>query len=150
MLARMTDPSAAQRAVLDALFKAHPRMLDINELAAQLTGVPRVREAVRVLVDDGLATQLGQLVGVSRAAVRFDALARAELATFGRTPGWSRDLAPKLRSSLIQGPGSVAAGRVERPEYAARGALINAELVARDCAGDGLGGSSSAPSTRSA
>jgi hypothetical protein len=29
-----------------------------------------------VLVDDGLATQLGELVGLSRAAVRFEALGR--------------------------------------------------------------------------
>ena len=49
-------------------------MLGIDELADELSGVPRVREALRVLVDDGLATQLGELVGVSRAAVRFQAL----------------------------------------------------------------------------
>ena len=72
----MTDPNAAQRAVLDVLFDVHPRMLSIDELAGRLAEVPRVREAVRVLVDDGLATQLGQLVGVSRAAVRFDVLGR--------------------------------------------------------------------------
>lgn len=72
----MTDPNAGQRAVLAALFDAHPRMLSIDELATQLTDVPRVREALRVLIDDGLATQLGQLVGVSRAAVRFHALGR--------------------------------------------------------------------------
>jgi hypothetical protein len=30
-----------------------------------------VRDAVRVLVEDGLATQLGDSVGASRAAVRF-------------------------------------------------------------------------------
>ena len=70
----MTDPNATQRAVLGALFRAHPRMLGIDELAHELPGIPRVREALRVLVDDGLATQLGELVGVSRAAVRFQAL----------------------------------------------------------------------------
>jgi hypothetical protein len=70
----MSDPNAAQRAVLEALFEAHPRLLAIDDLAAQLSDVPRVREALRVLVDDGLATQLGQLVGVSRAAVRFQAI----------------------------------------------------------------------------
>jgi hypothetical protein len=70
----MTDPNAAQRAVLQALFRAHPRMLAIDDLNAQLSEVPRVREALRVLVDDGLATQLGELVGVSRAAVRLQAL----------------------------------------------------------------------------
>jgi hypothetical protein len=73
----MTDHNATQRVVLDALFQVHPRMLPVDELAAQLTGVPRVREALRVLVDDGLATQLGELVGVSRAAVRFHALRSA-------------------------------------------------------------------------
>ena len=70
----MTDPNASQRAVLKALFQAHPRMLGIEELAEELPDVARVREALRVLVDDGLATQLGELVGVSRAAVRFQAL----------------------------------------------------------------------------
>lgn len=72
----MSDINAAQRAVLDALLMAHPRMLRVDELTAQLTAVPRVREALRVLVADGLATQLGELLGVSRAAVRFQALAR--------------------------------------------------------------------------
>jgi hypothetical protein len=74
---RMTDPNAAQRAVLDALLQAHPRMLGIDEVAAHLTEVPRAREALRVLVDDGLATQLGELVGLSRAAVRFQTLRSA-------------------------------------------------------------------------
>ena len=71
----MTDYDLAQRAVLGALLAAHPRMLGADELADRLPGVPRVREALRVLVDDGLATRLGDRVGVSRAAVRFDALA---------------------------------------------------------------------------
>jgi hypothetical protein len=35
-----------------------------------------VPEALRVLVDDGLATRLGDRVGVSRAPVRFDVLRR--------------------------------------------------------------------------
>ena len=70
----MTDHDFAQRSVLRALLHAHPRMLGIDELVAQLSDVPRVREALRVLVDDGLATQLGDRVGVSRAAVRFEAL----------------------------------------------------------------------------
>ena len=71
----MTDYDLAQRAVLGALLAAHPRMVGADELADRLAGVPRVREALRVLVDDGLATRLGDRVGVSRAAVRFDALA---------------------------------------------------------------------------
>ena len=73
----MTHPNFAQRAVLDALFDAHPHMIGLDDLTARLTDVPRVREAVRVLVDDGLATQLGELVGLSRAAVRFQVLAGA-------------------------------------------------------------------------
>jgi hypothetical protein len=72
----VTDYDLAQRAVLGALLTAHPRLLDIDELAAHLSDVPRAREALRVLVADGLATQLGDRVGVSRAAVRFDTLAR--------------------------------------------------------------------------
>jgi hypothetical protein len=76
MLERMTDHDHAQRVVLGTLLEAHPRMLDADELVAQLSDVLRAREALRVLVDDGLATRLGGLVGVSRAAVRFDALSR--------------------------------------------------------------------------
>ena len=45
-----------------------------TNLPTSYSGVPRMREALRVLVDDGLATQLGELAGVSRAAVRFQAL----------------------------------------------------------------------------
>jgi hypothetical protein len=70
----MTDYDSGQRAVLRALLAAHPRMLGIDELVAQLAEVPRAREALRVLVDDGLANRLGDRVGLSRAAVRFDAL----------------------------------------------------------------------------
>jgi hypothetical protein len=70
----MTDPSSTQRIVLGALLEAHPRLVGADELARQLADVPRVREALKVLVDDGLATRLGDRVGVSRAAVRFEAL----------------------------------------------------------------------------
>ena len=70
----MPDPNENQRAVLGALLRAHPRLLDVDELTAQLSDVPRVREALRVLLDDGLATRLGDRVGLSRAAVRFNAL----------------------------------------------------------------------------
>jgi hypothetical protein len=41
---------------------------------AELPDLPRGREALRVLVDDGLVNRLGDRVGLSRAAVRFDAL----------------------------------------------------------------------------
>jgi hypothetical protein len=49
-------------------------MLGVDELVGQLPEVPRAREALRILVEDGLATRLGDRVGCSRAAVRFDAL----------------------------------------------------------------------------
>jgi hypothetical protein len=71
----MSTHDAAQQAVLRALFATHPRLIGIDELVTELAGVPRAREALRVLVDDGLATRLGDRVGLSRAAVRFDALA---------------------------------------------------------------------------
>jgi hypothetical protein len=70
----MTAYDLAQRAVLDALLEAHPRLLDVDELAARLADVPRPREALRVLISDGLATRLGDRVGATRAAVRFEAL----------------------------------------------------------------------------
>ncbi len=70
----MSDPDAAQRLVLSALLDVHPRLMGIDELTASLADVPRVPEALRVLVDDGLATRLGDHVGVSRAAVRFAVL----------------------------------------------------------------------------
>jgi hypothetical protein len=74
MLAGMTDHNDAQRAVLAALLKVHPRLLGVDELLERVSHVTRAREALRVLVDDGLATRLGDRVGLSRAAVRFDAL----------------------------------------------------------------------------
>jgi hypothetical protein len=72
----MTDHDASQRMVLGALLDAHPRLIGVDELTARLPDVARVREALKVLVDDGLATRLGDRVGVSRAAVRFDVLGR--------------------------------------------------------------------------
>jgi hypothetical protein len=53
-------------------FSRIPRLAGCKP-AAQLSDIPRVREALRVLVDDGLATRLGDRVDVSRAAVRFSA-----------------------------------------------------------------------------
>ena len=73
----MTDSFSAQRAVLAALLDAHPRLMGVDELIERLVAIPRAREALKVLVDDGLATRLGDRVGVSRAAVRFRALSRA-------------------------------------------------------------------------
>jgi hypothetical protein len=72
----MSDYDLAQRALLEALLEAHPRLLGIDDLGTRLRDVPRTGEALRVLVGDGLVTRLGDRVGVSRAAVRFDALRR--------------------------------------------------------------------------
>jgi len=70
----MTDYDLAQRSVLQTLLDSHPRLMDAGELDDRLPNIPRVQEALRVLVDDGLATKLGDRVGASRAAVRFRAL----------------------------------------------------------------------------
>ena len=70
----MPDHDAPQRSVLKALLDAHPRLMGADDLVAQLADVPRVREVIRVLVDDGLATGLGDRIGASRAAVRFRVL----------------------------------------------------------------------------
>ena len=70
----MTDYDFAQRAVLGAILEAHPRLIDVEQLEARLSDVPRVPAALRVLIGDGLATQLGDRVGATRAAVRFDAM----------------------------------------------------------------------------
>ena len=64
----MSDHDLPQRVVLGALLEAHPRLLETNELTARLPEVPRLNQVVRVLVDDGLATRMGDLVGATRAA----------------------------------------------------------------------------------
>jgi hypothetical protein len=61
----MPTRTADQLTVLAKLLDAHPRMLDATKLPE------RERDAVRMLVQDGLATTLGDLAGASRAAVRY-------------------------------------------------------------------------------
>jgi hypothetical protein len=73
----MSDHNASQRLVLRYVLDAHPRLLDLGDLERSLEGVPRVREAVNVLVGDGLATRLGDRVGATRAAIRFELLTSA-------------------------------------------------------------------------
>src|SRR4051812_8117980 len=70
----MTDPDFAQRTVLGLLREAHPSMLSATAVREQLSDVPRVDEAVAVLVADGVLNRLGDLLGVSRAAIRADQL----------------------------------------------------------------------------
>jgi hypothetical protein len=71
----MTDPNHSQRAVLGLLKDAHPAMLAADDVRRQLGDVPRVDEAIKTLVGDGLVSRVGDLLGVSRAAIRADQLA---------------------------------------------------------------------------
>jgi hypothetical protein len=61
----MIDLDFSQRLVLGTLLRAHPRMLGLDDLHAELDDVAGVVEAVR---------RLGDRVGASRAAVRYPAL----------------------------------------------------------------------------
>jgi hypothetical protein len=70
----MGDPESSQRAVLDALLEAHPRTLGVDEPEAELADIARVTEALDRRGEDGLVNRLGDRVGASRAAVRFEAL----------------------------------------------------------------------------
>ena len=63
-----------QQALLATLLDAHPKLLEVDDLLAGHTHPLHPEAALRVLLDDGLATRLGDLVGASRAAVRFEAL----------------------------------------------------------------------------
>ena len=72
----MTNPyDAAQRIVLGTLLELHPALIGLGDLAGrlQLHGSETER-AVRVLVEDGLAVRLGDRIGLTRAAIRFDVL----------------------------------------------------------------------------
>jgi len=51
-------------------------MLERGELEARLPYIERLDQAVQELGADGLVNRLGDLVGASRAAVRFNELAR--------------------------------------------------------------------------
>ena len=80
------DYDLAQRSVLCVLLEAHPRLLDVGELDNRLPDVPRVREALRVLVDDGLGDEAGRS---RRGEPRRSALRRAPFRIAGRV-GLSR------------------------------------------------------------
>jgi hypothetical protein len=68
------NASEPQRALLATLLDAHPKLLEADDLLASHAHLRYPEAALRVLADDGLATRLGDLVGASRAAVRFEAL----------------------------------------------------------------------------
>jgi len=67
-----------QRLVLEALLEADPGMVDVADLRARFGYVDVV---VQRLVDDGLASRLGDGLGATRAAVRFAELSRGGAAT---------------------------------------------------------------------
>ena len=71
-------PLPIERRVLDALLTADPSMVDIEQLRETFGYVD---VAVQSLVDDGLASRLGDGVGATRAAVRAAELSRAGAAT---------------------------------------------------------------------
>lgn len=64
----------AQRALLTSLLEAHPRLFEADDLVARHADLRDADDALYELLEDGLATRLGDLVGASRAAVRFEAL----------------------------------------------------------------------------
>lgn len=68
------DPAETQKTLLRELLGQHPRLVETSALCEQFKQLPHVEPALRVLIDDGLAVRLGDLVGASRAAIRFEAL----------------------------------------------------------------------------
>ncbi len=66
----MITADAAQRALLEVLFDAHPTMLTVAELHRRMPDEADADHALHQLMDDGLATRLGELIGASRTAVR--------------------------------------------------------------------------------
>lgn len=62
----MADADVAQRALL----VAHRSILTTEDVHRRLTEVPELDEALELVVRDGLASRLGELAGVTRAAVR--------------------------------------------------------------------------------
>jgi hypothetical protein len=73
----MTDTERNQRVVLRALLDAHPRMLGLDDLGVVIPHPAEVEYAVAQLASDGLVVMLGQRVGATRAAVRFESLRAA-------------------------------------------------------------------------
>ncbi len=74
--AQASTPAEPDAVVLGALIAAHPRMVHVDDLRAELPDVAGVDEIVSRLTDDGLAQQTGDRVVATRAAVRFAELRR--------------------------------------------------------------------------
>ena len=70
----MIESDRTDRAIIGLLLEAHPKMLTRDELHAALPDVPRLDLAIARLKTDGLVSNLGDIVGVTRAVVRLDAL----------------------------------------------------------------------------
>ena len=68
-----TPPTLPTALSSGALLERHPAMAGLDELAAELHDLD-VRAAAERLSGDGLVNRLGDRVGVSRAAARFNAL----------------------------------------------------------------------------
>jgi hypothetical protein len=68
---------ASQNAVLEVLLRRHLALVGLDELRTMLPAVDSVDFAVKALSADGLVSRLGDRIGASRAAVRFDELRRA-------------------------------------------------------------------------
>jgi hypothetical protein len=70
----MIESDRTDRAIIGLLLEAHPKMLTRAEVRAALPDVPRLELAIDRLTTDGMVSNLGDIVGVTRAVVRFDAL----------------------------------------------------------------------------
>ena len=72
----MIEADADQRALLEVLLDAHPAMLTFADIHRRMPDGAEADHALHQLMEDGLATRLGELVGVSRTAVRATQLVR--------------------------------------------------------------------------
>jgi hypothetical protein len=66
----MITADGAQRALPDVLLDAPPSMLTVADCHRRMPDGADADYALHQLMTDGLATQLGDLVGASRTAVR--------------------------------------------------------------------------------
>jgi hypothetical protein len=71
----MITDDAAQRSLLELLLDAHPSMLTIAEIHQRMPDGADADHALSQLMEDGLATRLGELLGATRTAIRARQLA---------------------------------------------------------------------------
>ena len=70
----MTEYDLTQRSALRMLLDAHPRLLDVGDWTTGSPMFPACGTRCDCSLTTSIATMLGDRVGASRAAVRFDAL----------------------------------------------------------------------------